>query len=145
VNALQIATLPAEIRRRISSPEYFTVGEIGLEAWEWLTAAGWVSDGSSASRDDIMGVRIGASGMHPRLRFLPANRHDFFYALGRLFRLGAAFRLAADRDYRDRCIERVERALIGWRAWEGKRRARFRYAGLRALPPARWAWSRTPS
>lgn len=131
-------SIPSEIRWRLSSPNRFTSGPIGPDAFDWLVTRGWASDGSSASLDDIMGVRIGASGNRYDDAHLPANRHDCFYELGRLFRLSPPFRAAADADYRDRCIEAVNSHLIGWRQHAGVARAHARYRTLRAFGGCAW-------
>lgn len=131
-------SIPSEIRWRLSSPNRFTSGPIGPDAFDWLVTRGWASDGSSASLDDIMGVRIGASGNRYEDAVLPANRHDCFYELGRLFRLSPPFRAAADADYRDRCIEAVNLHLVGWRQHAGVARAHARYRTLRAFGGCAW-------
>jgi hypothetical protein len=133
---------PIEVVRRLSSPAKFTDGVIGLDAWRWLRALGWLSDGSSKSLDNIMGVRIGVSGGEYVSANLPANRHDFFYELGRLFNLGPAFRDAADWDYYTRCEQAVRFALVGWRVPVGKARAWLRWKALRAC--GHLSWTDTP-
>jgi hypothetical protein len=127
----KLGAIPLSILRRLQRPEDFTRGPITREEWEWLVAGDWHCDGSSNSLDDIEGVRIGRSGVDYADANLPANRHDFWYALGRVFKLGAAFRAAADADYRDQCKQRVGAALIGVNAWKGRRRAEARWLVLR--------------
>lgn len=128
--------------RIASGPTGWTLGPIRLQEWHWLVVQGWESDGSSCSLDDIEGVRIGRSGAAFADADLPANRHDFFYALGRLLlqrhRDSAAFRKAADAGYRDDCARCVAAALIGWRVTAGALRARARYVALRLFGHGAW-------
>jgi hypothetical protein len=147
VTAAQLALLaelraPASIRRRLYSPAAFTLGPITREEWEWLVGLGWISDGSSRSLDNIEGIRIGRSGTDYADAPYPANRHDFWYELGRLFRLGSAFKLAADRDYRDCCIVSLRLNLVGLNMRKGVARAHVRYYALRAF--GRGAWTAEP-
>jgi hypothetical protein len=89
-----------------------------------------------------MGVRIGKTSNNWMDCYLPANHHDWMYRLGRKFKLGPAWRLAADIVYRDGCLKFVRRDLAWWnpalpiavsRCWA-------RYAGLRV--GARLAWTK---
>lgn len=113
---------------------------------EWLAELrdGWPGpDGSSMSTDKIMGVRIGITGPEYEYADLPANRHDWYYRLGRRYRLPESWRREADRRYRDMCIYLCKLALTGWRRWTvypiAKARAHARYTALRTA--ARFAWT----
>jgi hypothetical protein len=112
-------------------------------AWMAELLDGWLGpDGSSWSTDTIMGVRIGITSLDYEHVDLPANRHDWYYRLGRKLRLPESYRAAADAVYRDLCIERCKAELTGVRramfplAWS---RAWTRYAALRV--GARYAWT----
>ena len=95
------------------------------------------------STDKIMGVRIGLTGPEHEYVDLPANRHDWYYRLGRRFNLPASWRKAADAMYRDMCIYLCKLALTGWKRWSiypiAFVRAHARYAALRTA--ARFAWT----
>ena len=107
--------------------------------WEAEVTAGWEGpDGSSCSTDDIMGIRIGITGPEYEYIDLAANRHDWYYRLGRRLRLSRKHRKVADSWYRDRCIEITDAALIGWRAYAARGRARVRYYVLRAVGGFAW-------
>ena len=112
------------------------------DEWEAELNLGWAGpDGSSSSLDDIEGVRIGITSRDYRHVDLPANRHDFYYRLGRKHQLGLEYRKAADVYYRDACIARVASTLIGWRVKVGKARAWMRYVALRAFGGVAWTSS----
>lgn len=110
--------------------------------WEAELEAGWAgSDGSSMSTDTIMGVRIGTTSQSCHHVDLPGNRHDWYYRLGRRWRLPAAWRREADRAYRRMCVRACHDALgpgnpLFWVAWV---RSWVRYFGLRV--GARFAWT----
>jgi hypothetical protein len=87
-------------------------------------------DGSSASLDDIMGIRIGISSNTYEDSFYPANKHDFIYWYARNHEGEWCKRIEGDADYRDGCRERVSR-LIGAAGWLARRICRGRYIGLR--------------
>jgi hypothetical protein len=111
------------------------------EEWEWARQRGWAGpDGSSASTDLIFGVRIGITSTDYSYVDLPANRHDWYYQLGRWFRLPEHFRRAADRVYRDLCLEEVRAHLEGPMLRLAILRCHARYVGLRT--GARFAWTR---
>jgi hypothetical protein len=120
------------------------VGRIQRDEWDYLVAGGWTNDGSSCSLDSIFGVRIGITSTdYDAAAHLPANRHDFFYELGRACRLADEYKAAADADYRDGCAARVSLTLIGWRRSVGVSRARWRWLALRS-PLSRRAWEGAP-
>lgn len=111
-----------------------------LHEWNWALSRGWSGpNGSSASTDLIFGVRIGVTSADHRYVDLPANFHDWLYQLGRWFRLPARFRLAADRAYRDLCIEAVRARLEGPMLRLALLRCHARYVGLRL--GAYFAWT----
>jgi hypothetical protein len=109
-----------------------------LEQWEAELASGWAgSDGSTASLDDIEGIRIGQSGREYQPG-LPANLHDYHYRVIR--RLMAHHEidemtrteLQATADHRHyagllRCVS----VLIHFDGWIARRRAGVRYQVLR--------------
>jgi len=109
-----------------------------LQWYGEMSKHGWRGpNGSSWSFDDIMGIRIGNSDPHYDHSFLPANRHDWLYQIGRRYGLPEEFRKAADLDYLFLCNDRT-RVLVGWRGVIARRIAGGRYAGLRMF--GRWAW-----
>ena len=113
-----------------------------IEQWYYELDRGWDGpDGSSCSTDNIGGIVIGTTSEEHSESDRPANLHDWYYRLGRRKRLGRRFRKAADKVYRDRCLECVE-ILVGWAGWKARRRCHARYRGLRILG---WrAWTREP-
>jgi hypothetical protein len=101
---------------------------------QWLAAlrTGWTGpDGSSCSFDVIQGVRIGRSGPGFEHAHLPANRHDWFYELGRRFGLPESYRRLADLDYRESCKDTLRSVLEGPSLWFGLLRCHLRYVALR--------------
>lgn len=87
------------------------------------------------STDTICGVRIGVTSPEWVANVdLPANRHDWYYRLGRRYRLGPKYRLVADRAYRDMCLARCRAELSRWNPlrYVAVGRCHARYAGLRA-------------
>lgn len=130
------------INRRPESLEEFIARPV-YNAWRAELADGWPGpDGSSQSTDTIMGVRIGRTSRLFRYVDLPANRHDWYYRLGRKWRLPEAWRRAADKVYRDLCLERCRAELVGWKLAlrpVAVARCHGRYAALRA--GARFAWT----
>jgi hypothetical protein len=98
---------------------------------DWLVATGWRSDGSSASTDLVMGVRVGRSGAE-WAQGRAADAHDRAYELSRrLGGLSRAHRLVADRLYRDLLLQALEARLEGPMLNAGRARAHLRYAALR--------------
>ena len=118
-----------------------------VEAWENELRLGWSGpDGSSMSTDTICGVKIGKTSTSYIFIDLPANRHDWYYRLGRRLHLPEPYRVAADKVYRDFCIRRCRVALRGGPLGSRKflfpvayARAHARYATLRIA--ARFAWT----
>lgn len=114
-----------------------------MAEWNAELRRGWSGpDGSSRSTDTIMGVRIGITSRSYRWVNLPANRHDWYYRLGRRWRLPESWRREADRRYRDLCLALVRLSLVGWRAPLrplAVARCHARYAVLRVA--ARFAWT----
>ena len=111
--------------------------------WQAELGAGWFGpDGSSMSTDTICGVRIGVTSSEWMNVDLPANRHDWYYRLGRRYRLGPKYREVADRAYRDMCLACVRRSLSRWNPlrYVAVGRCHARYAGLRA--GARYAFTK---
>lgn len=110
--------------------------------WKWELEHGWDGpDGSSCSTDNIGGIVIGTTSKKYNDSKRPANRHDYYYRLGRRKRLSRRYRKAADKVYRDTCLEAVS-ILVGWAGWKARRRCHARYRGLRILG---WrAWTREP-
>jgi len=110
------------------------------DQWDAGIDAGWAGpDGSSMSTDHMMGVRIGIT--HPSYKYhkYPANLHDFRYFIGRTFKLPRRFRLAADVEYRERCIEYIDRRLDGKTMTAlGIVRAWVRYYALRLFGWRAW-------
>lgn len=96
-------------------------------------------DGSSASLDDIEGIRIGISGPEYRPR-LPANLHDFRYWWSRNHEMVPWTRQEADAEYRDGCLRCVS-ILVGFSGWKARKRCWARYWGLRAFGRAAWGHS----
>lgn len=86
-----------------------------------------------------MGVRIGISSPDYKYVDLPANRHDWYYLLGRSFELPDEYRRAADLAYRDLCMERLSAALEGPMLLIGHLRCHARYVALRL--GAKFAWT----
>jgi hypothetical protein len=147
VNARQLVTLarlhaPASIRARVANPRLFTPGPITEAEWYWLVSLGWWSDGSSRSLDTIEGIRIGRSGAAYADAYLPANRHDFFYELGRIFGLDDRFKAEADEDYCRGCLVSLRLNRSGWRLRRGEARVWFRRLALRI--GGRHAWHDDP-
>ncbi len=106
--------------------------------WEAQLDRGWGgSDGSTAAPDVIAGVRIGATSRAHEDVDLPANRHDWYYELGRTYGLGWRFRLAADRAYRDMCLELVKH-LDGVAGVLARTDVQLRYAALRVAGFGAW-------
>jgi len=104
---------------------------------DWLVATGWQSDGSSASTDLVMGVRIGRPGVEWADR--AADDHDRAYEISRrLGGLSRAHRRAADDLYRDLVIAALEAHIEGPLLRLGRLRAHIRYAGLRL--GGWWSW-----
>jgi hypothetical protein len=104
---------------------------------DWLVATGWRSDGSSASTDLVMGVRIGRPGVEWAVR--AADAHDRAYEISRrLGGLSRAHRRAADDLYRDLVIAALRAHLEGPLLRVGIARAHLRYVGLRL--GGWWAW-----
>jgi hypothetical protein len=131
-----MARKPKTIATFLRPPSY--------RAWQKELEAGWPGpDGSSMSTDTIMGVRIGLTSPSYEHSDLPANRHDWMYRLARRWRLPEAWRVPADKIYRDLCQERCRKELKGWRrGWLlplALGRCHFRYACLRA--GATFAWT----
>jgi hypothetical protein len=93
---------------------------------------GFKSDGSSASLDDIEGIRIGISENPPRWRkpALPASLHDYRYFCARTQKVIPWTRQEADAEYRDGCLRCVS-VLVGFSGWKARRRCWLRYYGLR--------------
>lgn len=111
------------------------------EEWAEALAHGWAGpDGSTASTDLIFGVRIGVTSPDYAYAGLPANRHDWWYLLGRTFELPEEYRAAADCGYRDLCIARLRAHLEGPVLALGIARCHARYVALRL--GARYAWTR---
>lgn len=108
---------------------------------QWLKAlrSGWAGpDGSSCSFDLIQGVRIGKSSPSFRHAHYPANRHDWYYELGRRYGLPESYRRAADLDYRDSCKDALRAVLEGPSLWFGLLRCHLRYAALRLGGRSAW-------
>ncbi len=111
-------------------------------AWNQELRAGWAGpDGSSMSTDTIMGVRIGITSRSYKYVDLPANRHDWYYRLGRRYRLPSGYRAAADWSYCGLCIRRCRAELAWWSPlfWVAWVRSIARYIALRFA--ARFAWT----
>lgn len=109
---------------------------------EWYSelADGWRGpDGSTASTDHMMGVRIGRTTTDYRYVKLPACLHDYRYRLGREHGLSGAHRHAADVAYRDDCITYINRKLDGRAMISiGVARSWVRYFALRAFGWKAW-------
>lgn len=111
--------------------------------WQHELNSGWPGpDGSSSSTDHMMGVRIGISDPGYNHHKYPANLHDYRYHMGRKYGLPSRYRQLADVEYRERCIEYIDRRLdgkiftglgiirawaryyalrlFGWRAWQSE-------------------------
>jgi hypothetical protein len=121
-----------------STPEEFATHNPSPEHWACELASGWQgSDGSSASLDDIEGIRVGKTG-RDYLPGLPANLHDFHYRVIRRLaarqmiddRTRRAMRAAADLRHYTGLLAQVS-VLIGWSGWKARRRAGARYQALR--------------
>jgi len=108
--------------------------------WRQEIDAGWAGpDGSSSSTDHMMGVRIGIADPGYAYHKYPANLHDYRYQLGRRFKLSSEFRKRADIEYRERCIEYIDRRLDGKiMTGIGITRAWFRYYILRLFGGTAW-------
>ncbi len=106
--------------------------------WEAQLALGWGgSDGSTAARDVIAGVRVGATSRRLEDVDLPANRHDWYYELGRSYGLGERFRRAADQAYREMCLQRL-RGVRGLRGALARTNVNLRYLALRLFGLGAW-------
>lgn len=133
-----VARVLHRLKPRPASVEDFLARPTESE-WAAELLAGWNGpDGSSNSLDDVEGIRIGITSRSWAHCDLAANRHDWYYQLGRRWRLGPEFRKAADAWYRDRCIEITDAALIGWRVHKARARAWLRYWALRAFGDHAW-------
>ena len=108
------------------------------ERWiDEIDRYGWPGpNGSSASLDDIQGIRIGISSASfrenhdPTGTLYPASLHDYRHQLGRRLRLPFPYSLPADEAYRDGCLRRT-RNLIGFSGWVARRQCAWRYRVLR--------------
>ncbi|MCP3983085.1 MAG: hypothetical protein GY723_01775 [bacterium] len=106
--------------------------------WEAQLELGWGgSDGSTAASDRVGGVAIGATSREHADIDLPANRHDWYYELGRTFDLDGQFRKAADDAFRDMCLERIAH-LSGLRGLLARSNVIGRYAILRVAGFGAW-------
>lgn len=106
--------------------------------WEAQLELGWGgSDGSTAASDTVGGVAIGVTSRRHADIDLPANRHDWYYELGRTFDLGGQFRKAADDAFRDMCLKRIAH-LSGWRGLLARSNVFGRYAILRFAGFGAW-------
>lgn len=124
----------------LGDAEHFLKLALSPSVHAWLVESGWPgSDGSSASLDNIEGIRIGATGT--AFNRLPATVHDRGYELSRRYGgLPAPLRKRMDRAYRDLCIRAVSEVLVGWNHRKAVARAHARYLGLRV---GAWrAWKR---
>jgi hypothetical protein len=102
---------------------------------------GWEgSDGSSSSFDDIEGIRIGVTSRRLIDLSYPANLHDWRYQMGRRKVLPASFRKAADKGYRDDCLDEVS-VLVGFSGWKARVRCHIRYYALRVFGGFAWTGS----
>ncbi|KKL25338.1 hypothetical protein LCGC14_2406300 [marine sediment metagenome] len=110
------------------------------EEWTSELENGWDGpDGSSASTDNIGGIVIGKTSRSFYSSELPANLHDWYYRLGRRKGLHRRFRKAADKSYRNGCLEKVS-ILVGWAGWKARMRCRTRYQGLRLFGWRAWKY-----
>lgn len=109
------------------------------EQWKLeLDRFGWSGpDGSSASTDNIGGLRIGNTSRAYKYAKLPANHHDWMYQQGRRKRIPKRLRRAADKSYRDECLAVVS-VLIGYAGWKARRRCHFRFRVLRMVGWRAW-------
>ena len=108
------------------------------DEWEAQLAMGWFgSDGSTAVSDFIGGVEIGRTSRDRADAELPANRHDWYYEMGRTHGLGWKFRRAADQSYRDMCLERVGH-LTGLKGLAARANVHGRYLALRVVGIGAW-------
>jgi hypothetical protein len=100
----------------------------------WAVKNGFKTDGSSASLDDIEGIRIGISEDPPKWRnpALPAALHDMRYWKARTYKHVPWTRQEADAEYRDGCLRCVS-VLVGFSGWKARKRCWLRYYGLRAF------------
>ena len=106
--------------------------------WQAQLAMGWFgSDGSTAVSDFIGGVEIGRTSREVTDADLPANRHDWYYEMGRTYGLGWKFRRAADQSYRDMCLERVAH-LQGLKGLAARANVHGRYLALRVVGIGAW-------
>tara|TARA_R110000824_G_scaffold21496_6_gene80073 strand:- start:4415 stop:4789 length:375 start_codon:yes stop_codon:yes gene_type:complete len=103
--------------------------------WNREIEFGWPGpDGSTASTDHMMGVKIGVTSKAFEHSTLPANLHDWRYRLGRENGLGGNYRRVADVAYRDDCIKYIRTQLDSRVATAlGVSRAWVRYGVLRAF------------
>lgn len=110
------------------------------EEWYSELADGWRGpDGSTASTDHMMGVRIGRTTTDYKDVQLPASLHDYRYRLGRQHGLSGAHRHAADVAYRDDCIKFIRCELDGRVMISiGVARAWTRYYTLRLFGRNAW-------
>lgn len=104
--------------------------------WKAELESGWPgSNGSSASLDNIEGIRIGSTTT-AYTPDLPANLHDFHYRVLRRLRLvlsrktRRAMRRAADAEHLEGLLRDVA-ILVGWNGWKARQRARVRWVVLR--------------
>ena len=107
------------------------------EDWDHeVLEQGWTPDGSSASPDQIQGVRVGitSTDWEKNLardgRLYAASWHDLLYQRGRRLKLPWHWCAAADAIYRDRCLDHVAH-LIGWSGWKARAKAWNRWRVLR--------------
>lgn len=106
--------------------------------WHSQLELGWRGpDGSTAAPDEMGGVRVGQTTTSHEASDLPANRHDWYYELGRTYGLGRHFRKAADVAFRDMCLDRVSH-LGGVRGAMARADAHFRYAAVRVVGIGAW-------
>lgn len=106
--------------------------------WQAQLDLGWGgSDGSTGARDHIGGVPIGSTSRALEDADLPANRHDWYYELGRSYDLGERFRKAADDAFLEMGLERI-RHVRGLRGFLARADLYGRYAILRTWGFAPW-------
>lgn len=106
--------------------------------WHSQLDLGWRGpDGSTAAPDEIAGVRVGQTTNSHAASDLPANRHDWYYELGRTYGLGRHFRKAADAAFHEMCLERVSH-LGGVRGAMARADAHLRYTAVRMVGIGAW-------
>ncbi len=106
--------------------------------WQAQLDLGWGgSDGSTGAPDRVGGVPIGATSRAHGDVDLPANRHDWYYEIGRTYRLDERFRKAADDAFLAMCLERI-RHVGGLRGFFARADLLGRYAILRTWGFAPW-------